>query len=157
MKDLLILDKSYLYKITIIALVLFIPSNVFSDDLNNCSSLIDSNSDNISEMFQIMNTDFTENTHIGHVDFSYCNLIGVNLTNVNIINANFEGADLSGANLYSANLQNANFNNAILYGTNLKSTSLINASFENSILNGSTFRDADLENVNFTNAVLRNV
>ena len=107
-------DKYHLYKITIIALFLFIPLTAFSEDLNKCNSLIDSNGDNIPEKFPY-----------GHTDFSYCNLIGIELNDIDIINANFEGADLSGAYLYGSNLQNANFDSAILYGTNLQSTNLL--------------------------------
>ena len=127
-----------MYQIAIIILFLFIPLTAFSEDPNKCNSLIDNNGDNIPE--KIPN---------GHVDFSYCNLIGMELNDMDIINANFEGADLSGAYLYGSNLQNANFNNAILYGTNLQATNLENASFKNAILSGSNLESANLQNVNF--------
>ena len=110
-------DKSHIYKITIITLVLFIPLNAFADDFESCNSLIDNDGDNVPE-----------NIPYSHTDFSYCNLIGISLNERNLINADFEGANLSGAKLTGSNLQNANFDNAILYGTDLKSTNLENAS-----------------------------
>ena len=124
MNDLLILYKSYLYKITIIALVLFIPLNVFADDFKSCTSLIDNDGDNVPE-----------NIPYFHNDFSYCDLIGITLNDRDLIDADFEGANLSGAKLTGSNLENANFNNAIMYGTDLKSANLENASFKNAILN----------------------
>ena len=65
------LDKFSMYKIAIITLFLFIPLTAFSEDLNKCNSLIDSNGDNIPEKFPHE-----------HVDFSYCNLIGIELNDI---------------------------------------------------------------------------
>ena len=65
-------DKSHIYKITIITLVLFIPLNAFADDFESCNSLIDNDGDNVPE-----------NIPYSHTDFSYCNLIGITLNDRN--------------------------------------------------------------------------
>ena len=100
-----------MYKIFLISILIFIPLTAFSEESEICSSFIDTNGDSIPE--KIPST---------HRDFSYCNLIGFQLSNRNLSNASFVGADISGSYFFGSNLQNVNFENSTSYGTNFQST-----------------------------------
>ena len=87
--------------------LLFLPTTSFGE-LNHCDPIIDLDGDNIPDVFPN-----------DHLDYSYCDLKGVDLSKKNLQNRDFQHANLSGAYFFESNLKNSNFNNAILYGTNL--------------------------------------
>ena len=70
--------KKLVFTITVILFMLVIPITVFAEDFNKCSSLIDNNGDNIPEKIPS-----------GHLDFSYCDLNGNDLSEKNLIESNF--------------------------------------------------------------------
>jgi len=105
-------------------------------------------------------------------NFSYCNLIGYNMTgaylygcylgNAHLVNANLENANLENANLINANLgnaylENANLGNAYLENANLENANLVNANLENADLVNANLGNANLGNANLVNANLENI
>lgn len=75
---------------------------------------------------------------------AFCDLTGVNLSQVHIIGADLRGANLSGANLSGANLEGADLTGANLTGADLSGAFLTNA----------TLNVTALDNVNFAGAQL---
>ena len=80
-----------MYKILIIVLLFFLPLSSFSENSEICSLTIE-NSEYIS----------SSNIPSTHTDFSYCNLVGIELNDRDLSNANFFAADLSGAYFYGS-------------------------------------------------------
>ena len=93
-----------MYKILIITLLFFIPLSSFSQSPETCS-LIQNSESNVPD-----------NMPLSHIDFSNCNLVGLDLNDRNLSNPDFSGANLSGAYFFGSNLENTNFKNEILYG-----------------------------------------
>ena len=66
--------------------VIITTTNSFAEDQKICSLEIDHNGDSIPDVFPN-----------DHLDFSFCDLKGVDMSNRNLVGANFENANLSGA------------------------------------------------------------
>ena len=79
--------------------VIITTTNSFAEDQKICSLEIDHNGDSIPDVFPN-----------GHLDFSFCDLKGVDMSNRNLVGANFENANLSGAYFFESDLKNSNFN-----------------------------------------------
>ena len=82
------------YFFILFLLIFIIPLNAYAEELTFCNPQIDKNGDGYPDKLV---------PEIG-VDWSYCNLIGVELIEKDLSNANLVGADLSGANLFGSNL-----------------------------------------------------
>lgn len=78
-----------------------------------------------------------------NIDFSYCDLRNVNLSN----------KYLAGINLSNSNLDNCELNRAKLDNADLTNASLKGVQFSNGWAKNTLFREADLTNANITKAV----
>ena len=87
----------------IIAVFLFVPLSAFADT-----------SDNWSYLLNVINEGKSNIQSLSKMNFSDCNLVGLELSNLDLTNVNFSGADLSGSYMYGSNLQNSVFDNAIM-------------------------------------------
>ena len=94
----------------------------------NCNPEIDTDGDNVPDNLDVE----------GPVDWSYCNLRGLNLSNLELSGANLLGADLYGANLSNTNLSGANISYAQIYKVNLSNTNLTYANLSYSNLCGAS-------------------
>ena len=74
------------------------------------------------------------------IDWSECDLTGVQLRNIILKNADLRNADLSGADLTGADLTGADLTGAKLFGVDLRQADLYRANLENSILDGADLR-----------------
>ena len=70
-----------MYKILIITLLFFIPLSSFSQSPETCS-LIQNSESNVPD-----------NMPLSHIDFSNCNLVGLDLNDRNLSNADFSGVE----------------------------------------------------------------
>ena len=78
----------------------------------NCSPEIDKDSDNIPD-----------NIHVeGAVDWSNCNLFGLDLSNLELSGANLSGSSLYAANISNTDLSGANLSHAQIYKANVTNT-----------------------------------
>lgn len=84
----------------------------------------------------------------------YCNLAGVDLSDLNLDNADLINANLMDASMHHSSLKKANMSNALLNGTNLTNANLLGASLYNAFLNGN--KDLDLGAAILTGAYLKN-
>lgn len=90
------------------------------------------------------------------VDLSRAQLNGSNLLNANLFGTNLSGANLSYANLTQANLSFAEMSNAQAKGANFVGTDLSNANLSNADLSYTNLRQAKLDNANLNGAKLDN-
>jgi uncharacterized protein YjbI with pentapeptide repeats len=100
----------------------------------------------------------------GDRNFTYADLIGINLSSYNLYKVNLQGANLkhailAGAKLHRANLSDVNLASADLSGAILDESSLFyanlfGADLSNASLFGSDLRGADLHNANLFGANL---
>ena len=119
----------------------------------------------------LSNTDLTEFKELRgfdfrKIDFTNCNLKGIDLTESLFRKANFSNADLRNAkfdhcnceftNFIRSNLNNASFKKADLRGANLSDTSLFKTNFKNAKLAGSRLMWAKIIETNFNGADLSN-
>ena len=138
----------------------------------NCSPEIDKDGD-----------DFPDNLDVeGPIDWSNCNLFGLDLSNrelsdatlvrsnlylADLHNTNLSGADLSYSQIYKADISDANFTYANLTSANLcgahnplfdfTGADLSYAAFDNASLANATLTGAIIKHTNFYNSTLANV
>ena len=92
------------YFYIVLLLVFIIPLNAYAEELTSCNPQIDKNGDGYPDKII---------PQVG-VDWSYCNLIGIELIDKDLSNANLVGADLSSSSVANANLLLADLTNADL-------------------------------------------
>ena len=117
---------------------------IYNHQLLNCDPEIDKDDDNVPDNLDIE----------GPIDWSYCDLEGVNLSHRDLSGANMEGAKLwmthlNGTDLSDANLHATNMGYAYLYGTDFSGADLSYAQLYKAIIDSnSTFDYANLSYAN---------
>ncbi|HEU4326233.1 MAG TPA: toll/interleukin-1 receptor domain-containing protein [Roseiflexaceae bacterium] len=96
-------------------------------------------------------------SHLRGIDFSQCNLQGVNLEEANLRRADLVGANLTKVNLQRCDLRGANLSRANLESANLRYSILNRAIFAGSVLCDCNMHSATVEDTIFTNVDLRAV
>ncbi|MFV1982359.1 MAG: pentapeptide repeat-containing protein [Thiohalomonadales bacterium] len=84
------------------------------------------------------------------VNWTHCQKVGLQLSNVDMSNSLISSASLTGANLLNVNFSNADFSY-----TELSISRLKNVDYSHAIMVGAILRNSDLINVNFSNSDLR--
>ena len=85
----------------------------------NCNPEVDKDGDNIPDNLNVE----------GAVDWSFCNLYGLDLSNLDL-----SGANLTGSSLYGADISNTNFSGANLSYTNIYKANVTNTNLRNTDL-----------------------
>ena len=80
----------------------------------NCNPEIDKDGDNVPDNLNVK----------GPIDWSHCNLQGLDLSNLDLSGANLSASDLYGADLSNTNLSGADISSARIYKANLSNTNL---------------------------------
>ena len=121
---------------------------------------VDLSKTDLTEFSELKGFDFRK------IDFTNCNLRGIDFTGSQFRKANFTSADLRDTkfdncnceltNFIHSNLNNSSFKKANLQGTNLSDTSLYKTNFKNAKLAGSRLMWAKIIETNFSNADLSN-
>ena len=122
----------------------------------NCNTEIDKDGDKVPDNLDVK----------GPIDWSHCNLEGLNLSNLELSGAILSNSNLYRVNFYNTNLSGANLSHSILYKANVSNTNFkyANLSYAKisgehlghspAVLTGTILTGANLENAILINTIL---